>query len=278
MILRELPGRVLREDSRLGALARDLWRWVTPGRMRNRVTIVLSAFAAERSEVFFVQIGANDGDHGDPLRRHVLAHDWSGILIEPVPYVFERLRANYGACRKLILENLAIGFKDGSMPFFHLAQTTEALPHWYDQIGSFLRSNVTKHARYIPNIKERVIETPVQCMTFESLCKKHGVRRIDLLHIDAEGFDFEILKLIDLRRWAPDLLLYEHTHLGAEDYVACRALLGRHGYDFMEEGGDTLCLRQGAPGSRLARVWRLMKRRDAQKRSVHAVPAAPSLL
>ena len=277
MTLRDLPGRLLREESRLGALARDLWRWATPNRVRNRIAIVLSAFAAERPEVFFIQIGANDGDHGDPLRRHVLAHDWAGILIEPVPYVFERLLANHGARGKLVLENVAIGSRDGRMPFFHLAQTTEALPHWYDQIGSFLRSNVTKHARYIPNIEERVVETPVQCMTFESLCKKHRVRRIDLLHIDAEGCDFEILKLIDLRHWAPDLLLYEHIHLGAEDYAACRALLGKHGYDLMEESGDTLGLRRGAPGARLARVWRLMKRRDPQNLSVHAVPAEHSL-
>ena len=266
MTLRDLPGRLLRKESRFGALARDLWRWATPNRVRNRIAIVLSAFAVERPEVFFIQIGANDGDHGDPLTRHVQAHDWAGILIEPVPYVFERLLANHGARGKLVLENVAIGSRDGRMPFFHLAQTTEALPHWYDQIGSFLRSNVTKHARYIPNIEERVVETPVQCMTFESLCKKHRVRRIDLLHIDAEGCDFEILKLIDLRHWAPDLLCCTSTYTWARrttrHVVPCSGSMATTSW-------RKAATRWACDGARRERAWRECG--ACMKRAIHRI-------
>jgi FkbM family methyltransferase len=253
-------NQLLPEDSPLGGLARDLFRWLTPHRVRDRIAVVLSVFAAERRNVFFIQIGSNDGDHGDPLKHHVVERRWSGIMIEPVPYVFERLRANYGSNPRLILEKIAIGPEDGSMPFYYVAPTSDPRPMWYDQLGSFLRANITKHAHAIPSLEQRIVETTVSSLTFESLCRKYLVQKIDLLHIDAEGFDFEIVKLIDFAQRVPDLLLYEHRHLSAQDYSACRALLGRNGYDLLEEGGDTLCLHRGAPGSRLTRVFRLMKR------------------
>ena len=43
-------------------------------------------------------------------------------------------------------------------------------------IGSFSRDAVLTHARHIPDIANRVVSTSVPCLTFESLCRKHGVR------------------------------------------------------------------------------------------------------
>src|SRR5579862_2865434 len=47
-------------------------------------------------EPMFVKIGANDGITGDPCSDILLAHtNWRGLLIEPVPYCFERLQKNF---------------------------------------------------------------------------------------------------------------------------------------------------------------------------------------
>jgi hypothetical protein len=50
-----------------------------------------------RPNVFFVQVGSNDGLHGDPSRP-LIYNDirFSGIFIEPLSAVFERLKSNYG--------------------------------------------------------------------------------------------------------------------------------------------------------------------------------------
>jgi hypothetical protein len=57
----------------------------------------------------FVQVGANDGVYGDPLRAYIERHHWRGILVEPQPDVFARLVENYrGSCDNLIFENVAI--------------------------------------------------------------------------------------------------------------------------------------------------------------------------
>src|SRR5579862_4142758 len=59
----------------------------------------------ELSERVFVKVGANDGITGDPCSDILLGNtNCRGLLIEPVPYVFDRLRANFKDSRRFRLE------------------------------------------------------------------------------------------------------------------------------------------------------------------------------
>lgn len=218
---------------------------------------LLRAFADCYPRAFFVEVGSNDGEQHDHLRPLIRSRPWRGIMVEPVPYVFERLRAGYGDLDRVVLENAAIADRDGRLPFFHLAEAAEGeeLPRWYDGIGSFSRDNVLAHGRHIDGIAARLVETEVPCLTFESLLRKHGVDRVDLLLVDTEGYDWELLRAIDLQPRIPRLVVYEHYHLSAADRAACRAHLERHGYETMEEGFDTFCLDTRLP-DRLTAQWR----------------------
>jgi FkbM family methyltransferase len=184
--------------------------------------------------------------------------DWHGVMVEPVPYVFERLRAAYQGNARVSLENAAIADRDGRLPFYHLAKVEdyeqEGLPRWYDGIGSFSADAVLSHSRAIPDIATRVVETEVEALTFDALCEKHGLESIDLVLIDAEGYDHVILASVDFRRYRPALVVYEHYHLAAGDRSACRELMRRQGYDTREEGFDTWCLREDAE-SFLTQTW-----------------------
>ncbi len=206
-----------------------------------------------------MEIGANDGKQHDHLRPHVLARPWRGILVEPVPYVFARLRENYAGLERVILENVAIAERDGRLPFYHLAPAAPGergtLPVWYDGTGSFERAVVERHARHIPDLQRRLVRTEVPSMTFASLCRKHGVRRVDLLAVDTEGYDAEVLRSVDWGTYRPRLVVYEHYHLAAVERMACRAAMERRGYATMEEGFDTWCLERTVE-DRLARAWR----------------------
>jgi FkbM family methyltransferase len=205
---------------------------------------LLRAFADAYPDAFFVEIGSNDGEQHDHLRPFILGHAWRGIMVEPVPHVFERLRRNYGGLDRVTLENAAIAERDGTLPFFHPAAETDlsGLPDWYDGIGSLSRAAVVGHARHIPDIEQRVVETEVECLTFASLCRRHAVARVDLLVIDTEGHDGVIVRSLDLGRVRPRLIVYEHFHLSAEDRADTRAELERAGYETLEEGFDTFCL------------------------------------
>jgi FkbM family methyltransferase len=223
---------------------------------------LLRAFAVAFPSATFVEIGANDGEQLDHLRTLIYERGWRGVMVEPVPYVFKRLRQNYAETEHVAFENAAIADRDGSLSFFHLAQVDdperEGLPPWYDAIGSFSRKHVIAHKIAIPDIEKRVVETTVPCITFDSLCVKHGLDGVDLLVIDTEGYDYEILRHIDFSRHRPVVIGYEHRHLGPTDRANCRQLLHHAGYETKEEGHETWCLRPDASG-RLTRKWRRLR-------------------
>jgi FkbM family methyltransferase len=220
---------------------------------------LLRAFAEAYPQAFFIEIGSNDGEQHDHLRSFIRARPWSGIMVEPVPYVFERLRANYGDLDRVSLENVAIADRDGEIPFYHLPEATaeeqERMPSWYDGIGSFSREVVLDHARLIPDIAERLVQRNVRALTLGSLCREHGVKNIDLLLIDTEGYDYELIRSIDLNVQRPRLMIYEHYHLDPRDREACRGLVERAGFETMEEGFDTWCL-DTHPDDPLTSAWR----------------------
>jgi Methyltransferase FkbM domain len=128
------------------------------------------------------------------------------------------------------------------------------LPDWYDGIGSFSKESVLGHAVHIPDVEERLVCQDVATLTFDSLCRKHGLGRVDLVVIDTEGYDWEVVRTIDLDAWRPRLIVYEHYHLARADRAACAEHVRRAGYRTLEEGFDTFCLRAGAD-ARLERLW-----------------------
>jgi FkbM family methyltransferase len=219
----------------------------------------LQAFADVHPRAFFVEVGSNDGQQHDHLRPFILSRPWSGIMVEPVPYIFERLRRNYGGLDRVALENVAIADRDGRLPFYHLVppapEDLEWLPDWYDGIGSFSREAVTSHVQHIPDVEQRVVEAQVASLTFDSLLRRHGDPPVDLLVVDTEGYDFEVLRTIDFDVHRPRLLVYEHFHLSPADRAACRAHLEQAGFETMEEGFDTWCV-SPRTDDELTRRWR----------------------
>jgi FkbM family methyltransferase len=237
------------------------WRKARYRRLLNSMAgpRLLRAFGAAYPGAFFIEIGSNDGEQHDHLRPLILSLDWRGLMVEPVPYVFERLRQNYGEVDRVTLVNTAIADRDGEMPFFHMREAgpEETVPDWYHGTGSFSRDAVLRHAKDIPDVEDRLVTTSVPCLTFESLCARQGVERVDLLLVDTEGYDWELLRMIDLETVRPRLVIYEHYHL---DPGARADALGRFaelGYETLEEGFDTFCL--DPVDDDLTRRWRGLK-------------------
>lgn len=255
---RRIPQGPLRTVLR--AIRRRLPRPLPP----TAIGRIVAQLADSYPEAFFIQVGSNDATQLDPLRSTVVSTAWRGILIEPVPYVFARLKRQYGEIDRVVLENVAISDRDGSRDFYYLRQAEDGarLPAWYDALGSFKRDVILSHARDIPDIESRLACEPLPCLTFESLCRKHGVTTVDLIHIDVEGYDYEIIKLIDLERYQPKVVIYEHRHLSPADRAACEAHLQRAGFELLSEGPDTVGLNTSGRVSvsrGLKRLWRRLE-------------------
>ena len=216
-------------------MSRPLWRRILSKAYRTFRPIkneryYLNRLARSSRDVFFIQIGAHDGRTDDYLFDLIRAENWSGVLVEPVDYLFERLKQNYQGSPQLYFENKAVSSTTGTRKFYSLRKNSDGLPDWYDQLGSFDREVILKHKEFIPNIEDYIVSQEVACVSVKDLLKGRS-DHVDLMLIDTEGSDFEILKSIDFTRTRPGLIIYEDKHLTPGDQVACVKLLNAARYE-----------------------------------------------
>jgi FkbM family methyltransferase len=214
---------------------------ILPERLRASFTLksILETFSSRKNNVFFIQIGSHDGRTNDPLYEFIMRDAWRGILIEPVPDAFNRLLQTYQDRNDLVFENVAISSNGDPKDFWRLKES-DTTPVWYGQLGSFDRQTILKHAYLIPDIEKLLYKEQVRCMTMDELLAAHHVTRVDLLHTDAEGYDYELIKSFDFSRFKPSIVLYEHIHLTDIHRAECLRYLSGLGYHVLEDGPDTI--------------------------------------
>lgn len=198
-------------------------------------------------DFFFIQVGAYDGVTNDPICAYIRRYGWHGVLLEPQRDAFRLLQENYRDQPQLRLLNTALGAQDGMQDFYRV-KDVEGLPAWSRQIASFKLDNILKHKHgvpdygitdTIPDIEKLVEVEKVLCVTFNTLLDEAGIREVDLLQIDAEGFDYEVIKTIDFDRFKPRILHYEHMHLSDRDRDECVVRLLKNGYRIATGFADT---------------------------------------
>lgn len=224
---------------------------------------VLRKFAQLFPDAYFVQVGANDGQMMDPLQQQVMSGRWRGIVIEPVPDLFEKLQQHYAAAASRVRPvNLAVATAAGRLPFFHLRAQPgmPSLPVWAAGLGSFRKEVILKHVDRIPQINQYLTEIQVPSLSWDEFCRTYGVTRVDLLVMDTEGYDFEIIRQIDFQRWKPKLLVYEHHHFTPQMRADCNALLMTQGYRQFQEGLDTWCVHPDGGPELIAEMKRGLRR------------------
>lgn len=84
----------------------------------NVLEFVIFYYLASSAPFSFVQIGANDGVRWDPLHDLILKHHLVGLLVEPLPDMFEQLKKNYVSESQLSFENVAIATENGQSNSF----------------------------------------------------------------------------------------------------------------------------------------------------------------
>ena len=204
----------------------------------NSFESIIEQHSRETHDFFVLQIGACDGVMADPIHTWIKKYRWQGILVEPQREEFERLKINYRDNDNLGFENVAIAEHSGLRPLYKVKdENIEA--SWQRGVASLLPK---------PGLEKQDVVTTemVQCVTFDTLLNRHQVKRIDLLQIDVEGYDYELLKLFDFEGIKPQLIRYEHGHLTLSDRSACSKYLTQNGYEILEMEYDTgAVLRRG---------------------------------
>ena len=197
----------------------------------------------QEEEINIVQIGSNDGVSGDPINRLIKEKSkWNALFVEPIPYLFNKLKNNYGPDPRFSFENVAIN--DGyEQVFYSIKEEAKSyipnLPFWYDQLGSFDKENILKHLDGV--LEPYIEETVLPGITLEQLFKRNNIHDLSLLHIDTEGYDWKILSQLDLSRFNPKIILFEQRHLTKTEKKESVLFL-RSKYSIFELGSDLICI------------------------------------
>jgi FkbM family methyltransferase len=222
---------------------------------------------SKNQNVMCLQVGANDGKINDPVYEYFTNYGWKGILVEPQTDVFEQgLTKTYEGNKNVILENVALANQEGHLPFYRVAISKA---RWATGLSSFDRKSLEGHIENgyiirkaqdeglkIPENKNDLIETvQVPTCTVDALLNKHKVSKLDVVCIDTEGYDFEILKLIDLKRLDPEVVFFESKNLSNKDFSEAKNLLQNLGYQLFWEKGDTLAIKYPYPILERAKGW-----------------------
>jgi FkbM family methyltransferase len=172
----------------------------------NVYDLIVQHELARSPDWFFIQIGAHDGCSLDPLNHYIKKHHWRGILVEPQPKVFSRLRKTYENEPQLILENAAIADRDGTATMYAFKEAPD-MPYHATMLASFNRRWLETNSsnEYRGEIEE--LHVPAFCI--KSLLEKHKVKHVNLLQIDTEGFDFQILRMVAEAGCWPSIIHFE---------------------------------------------------------------------
>ena len=201
--------------------------------------LIIPEIIRQRGECFVVQIGANDGISNDPVRKLILDHRLPGLLVEPVPYLFERLKENYKDQRQLEYRRCAIGRHDGTITMFAFARDNP-FPSWAQGLAGVSRRHMESFG--LANADKFIEKLKVPAVTLDSLLASYRNQEIGLLQIDTEGFDAEIVRQVVKSAYRPIVINYEHKHLSKTDRVDCKQRLREAGYSFVDVYPDTIAL------------------------------------
>ena len=211
-----------------------------------------------------IVIGANDGTSFDNLMPSLLqfllkkCFYYNTFFIEPIQYYYNKLVENmvqYGNNNNTIkCYNFALHPSKKSENIYMVSPELikgEKVPDWLSGSSSFSYDFLrNKH-----NLPKNAIHTvKVNCKNFNDLISqmeldmnklmcKNGLYKFDYLQIDTEGFDDQILAMIDFNMYDIEIVRYEKSHFSDLQLEEVRNKMNEF-YNCLDFGEDEVCFRK----------------------------------
>jgi FkbM family methyltransferase len=219
-----------------------------PAMTLNPLSLMLMNYEAKGKPVTVIQVGACDGIQCDPINDYLKKGFMRAVLLEPNPYAFVQLEKNYTGVKNVTLVQAAVAEEDGEADFYRIKAGTEGRQKGTDILySSFSRDLLALHTANSEGI-ERI---KVPCRSLVSLVTEFGFDHIDLLQVDAEGFDATIVRMALKLSSLPSCIHFEHTHIRSKDRVLFLGELQERDYLLSYDDLDILAVQR-----RLLEQWR----------------------
>lgn len=172
---------------------------------QNLDEILHKSFFSDKKNGFFVECGAYDGMKDSTCKFFEDNMEWSGLNIEPVPFLFDMLKNNRSKC---INECVALSDNNEKNFFSHAIH-----PNLGKNFGNGSLAHTEFHLNELKAIGCSFSKFEVQCVRYDILHVKHNLPPIDLFVLDVEGHEISALDgILSINK--PDLpkvFCIEHT-------------------------------------------------------------------
>lgn len=225
-------------------------------KLYDKYQLALSSLAAIKHQLNIVVIGANDGKTNDPIYSFAMskASTTNILLIEPNKPLIPYLEINYSSHPSHQIANCAIG-KEGVLTLYAVKQEfwdrfqpayATGWPSYRAATGitSSIKTHVEKaiarqnidpdSAIDVLNIPAKELKTLLEELKWPP--------PIDVLQIDAEGYDDVVIYNSNLSHTSPKVIYFESKHLPEEQGKALKHYLSKQGYYTYSLGPNTLAV------------------------------------
>lgn len=159
---------------------------------------------------FYVDCGANDGVNQSTTWYYEKYLNWRGLLVEPIPSVFNELKKNRN--KNNFFENSALTSRD------HKEQNTN---FYYDEKDT-LTGSVDK--------RETTKKIIVKLNTFDQVFEKiNYTGKINFFSLDVEGNEFKVLDGINFDKYNIEYMLIE-----TDNFIKLKNYLKEKNYVFLK--------------------------------------------
>lgn len=186
-----------------------------------------------------VQIGANDGVRFDELDEFINEYKIQSLLVEPIKSNFEKLKTKYYDADFVKLENSAILINEQVSYLYkvdnkHLIHYDKHVPG----LTSFDKNHLLKHGIK----KKHIIKEKVNSINIKELLNKYNIKNLDLLYIDAEGYDGKIVIDFLMNTNLKPIIIFEYIHINNETFNTLLLKLNEANYKIFSINENTFCI------------------------------------
>lgn len=246
-VLPELRGVKLAPLQRIYRAGAGLLYLVDTPRRHRFATAVEGALdtLSQRDYVSFLQIGAYDGKHDDPVACHIERNpSWHGVLVEPQQEPAGELRDRYSGRNDVFVRQAAVAPEGGVVTLWTPNHGGHTGAHPLASLDLPVATRSIKRLagpslRRDPGFRRQKVDA----VSIDGLLREHSIDELDLLVSDTQGSDDYVVNGV-LDTLLPAVILYEHNLLKRPVRRQLWQRLGGLGYRLARSHKDTLAVVQ----------------------------------
>lgn len=187
-------------------IKRKIWlEWIHNSYSQQGEDLIIDKLLGFKKKGFYVDIGAYDPNRISNTKRFYL-HGWRGINIEPNKKNFLKFKR---ARKRDINLNIGVGGSDKKITFYSF------LP---DTLSTFSQKETKKYQLLGYKL---VKKTRIPVRKLKTILERYcSHAKIDFFSIDTEGYEEEVLRSNDWKKFRPELICIEsNSQIKIEQYL-----------------------------------------------------------